>query len=102
MNEVFRAFADPTRREILRSLRTGDKTAGELADLFPLSRTTLSRHFTVLRAADLVTSEKRGTSVIYRLNTTMFQEISTGLFGLFGAAPTWMPLQVSTISEERI
>ena len=63
MNEVFKALADPTRREILRTLRTGEKTAGELADLFPLTKSALSRHFTVLRTADLVTSEKRGTSV---------------------------------------
>ena len=100
MNEVFKALADPTRREILRALRSGEKTAGELADLFPLTKSTLSRHFAVLRAADLVTSEKRGTSVIYRLNTTVFQEVSVGLFDLFGAVPTWMPLQVTTNPEE--
>ena len=88
MNEVFRALADPTRREILRALRRGEMTAGELADLFPLTKSTLSRHFSVLRAAELVTSEKRGTSVLYRLNTTVFQEVSAGLFELFAVAPT--------------
>lgn len=87
MNEVFKALADPTRREILRTLRGGEQTAGELAELFPLTKSTLSRHFAVLRAAALVTSEKRGTSVVYRLNTTVFQEVSVGLFELFGAAP---------------
>lgn len=102
MNEVFKALADPTRREILRALRSGEKTAGELADLFPLTKSTLSRHFAVLRAADLVTSEKRGTSVIYRLNTTVFQEVSAGLFELFGTAPAWMTLQVSTNPEENL
>ncbi|MBB6015339.1 autorepressor SdpR family transcription factor [Deinococcus radiopugnans] len=87
MNEVFRALADPTRREILRVLRGGEMTAGELADLFPLTKSTLSRHFAVLREADLVASEKRGTSVVYRLNTTVFQEVSAGLFELFAAPP---------------
>ena len=101
MNEVFKALADPTRREILRTLRSGEKTAGELADLFPLSKSTLSRHFAVLRAADLVTSEKRGTSVVYRLDTTVFQEVSAGLFELFGAVPGWMTLQGSTQDKEK-
>jgi len=41
-NEVFRALADPTRRAILRELRGGERTAGELADLFPLTKRTLS------------------------------------------------------------
>lgn len=86
MNEVFKALADPTRREILRELRGGERTAGELADLFPLTKSTLSGHFAVLKTADLVQTEKRGTSVIYRLNTTVFQDVLTSLLGLFGEA----------------
>lgn len=85
MNEVFKALADPTRREILRALREGEKSAGELADLFPLTKSTLSGHFAVLKAADLVTTEKHGTSVIYRLNTTVFQDVVTHLLDLFGS-----------------
>ena len=88
MNEVFKALADPTRREILRELRGGERTAGELADLFALTKSTLSGHFAVLKAADLVQTEKRGTSVIYRLNTTVFQDVLTNLLGLFGEPET--------------
>lgn len=84
MNEVFKALADPTRREILRELRGGERTAGELAELFTLTKSTLSGHFAVLKAADLVQTEKRGTSVIYRLNTTVFQDVLTNLMGMFG------------------
>jgi ArsR family transcriptional regulator len=84
VNEVFKALADPTRREILRELRAGERTAGELAELFPLTKSTLSGHFAVLKAADLVQTEKRGTTVIYRLNTTVFQDVLTGLLDLFG------------------
>jgi ArsR family transcriptional regulator, arsenate/arsenite/antimonite-responsive transcriptional repressor len=84
VNEVFKALADPTRREILRELRGGERTAGELAELFTLTKSTLSGHFAVLKAADLVQTEKRGTSVIYRLNTTVFQDVLTSLMGLFG------------------
>ncbi len=88
MNEVFKALADPTRREILRELRGGERTAGELAELFPLTKSTLSGHFAVLKAADLVQTEKRGTTVLYRLNTTVFQDVLTGLLGLFGEPDT--------------
>ena len=86
INGVFRALADPTRRAILRELRSGERTAGELADLFPLTKSTLSGHFAVLKAADLVWAEKRGTQVIYRLNTTVFQDVAAQLLDLFGPA----------------
>jgi ArsR family transcriptional regulator, arsenate/arsenite/antimonite-responsive transcriptional repressor len=85
MNEVFKALADPTRREILRVLRERERSAGELAELFPLAKSTLSGHFNVLKAADLVMQEKRGTTVIYRLNTSVFEEVVAHLFDFFGS-----------------
>jgi len=88
VNDVFKALADPTRREILRALRDSEKSAGELAELFPLTKSTLSGHFAVLKAADLVSTEKRGTTVIYRLNTSVFQDVLTNLLDLFGASPS--------------
>ena len=84
MNDAFKALADPTRRHILRELRKGERSAGELAALFPLSKSTLSGHFAVLKAADLVETERRGTTILYRLNTTVFQEVLEGLMDLFG------------------
>jgi ArsR family transcriptional regulator len=74
MNEVFRALSDPTRREILRLLRRRDMSAGELAERFPLAKSTLSGHFSVLRHADLIVSEKRGTTVRYSLNVSALEE----------------------------
>jgi DNA-binding transcriptional ArsR family regulator len=89
LNEIFKALADPTRREILRELRRGERSAGELAELFPLAKSTLSGHFSVLKAADLVTTEKRGTTVLYRLNATVFDEVLGEVMGFFrvGAKP---------------
>ncbi|MDZ4848612.1 MAG: autorepressor SdpR family transcription factor [Pirellulaceae bacterium] len=84
MNKVFKAISDPTRREILQLLRKRDYTAGELAERFPLSKSTLSGHFSVLKAAELIVPEKRGTTITYRLNTTVFQDMATQLFDLFG------------------
>lgn len=83
MNEVFRALSDPTRRAILHELRRAPRSAGELAERFPLAKSTLSGHFNVLKAADLVMTEKHGTTVIYRLNASVFDEVLSYLIGLF-------------------
>lgn len=90
MNEVFKALADPTRREILRELRHGQRSAGDLSELFPLAKSTLSGHFAVLKAADLVKTEKQGTTVLYRLNATVFDEVMASVMAFFnlGAIPT--------------
>ena len=83
MNEVFRALGDPTRREILRLLRSGDMTAGELAERFPLAKSTLSGHFNVLRQARLIVAEKRGTTIRYSLNLSVFEEAMAAVLDLF-------------------
>jgi DNA-binding transcriptional ArsR family regulator len=74
MNEIFRALADPTRREILRLLRARDLTAGEIADRFPLAKSTLSGHFAVLKQAGLIVAEKRGTTIVYSLNASALED----------------------------
>jgi len=84
VNAVFRALADPTRREILALLRQGPRTAGDIADRFPQSRSTLSGHFNVLKAADLVLTERRGQSIIYRLNLSVFEEAMAAVLDVFG------------------
>jgi DNA-binding transcriptional ArsR family regulator len=74
MNEVFRALADPTRREVLRLLRARDLTAGEIAERFPLAKSTLSGHFAVLKQAGLLVAEKRGTTIVYSLNASALED----------------------------
>lgn len=71
---VFKALADPTRREILHLLRSGPRSSGELAEQFPSAWATISRHLAVLRDAELVTTERNGSSILYELNTTVFQD----------------------------
>ena len=78
-NAVFRALSDPSRREILRHLRTGPLTSGEIAERFPTAWATISRHLGVLRDAELVIAERDGNSIRYELNTTVFQEFVEGL-----------------------
>lgn len=75
MNAIFRALADPTRREILELLRSGPLTSGQIADHFPTSWPTISRHLSVLRDADLILAERNGQHVHYELNTTVFQDV---------------------------
>jgi len=71
---VFKALADPTRREILRLLRSGPRSSGELAEHFSSAWPTISRHLAVLREAELVTTERNGSTVLYELDTTVFQD----------------------------
>jgi ArsR family transcriptional regulator, arsenate/arsenite/antimonite-responsive transcriptional repressor len=74
INDIFQSLSDPTRREILRLLRQRDMSAGELADRFPLAKSTLSGHFRSLRQAGLIVPEKRGTTIRYSLNVSAVEE----------------------------
>ena len=76
---VFRALADPSRREMLRLLRNGSLTSGEIAAKFSTAWATTSRHLGVLREAELVIAERDGNSIRYELNTTVLQEVVRGL-----------------------
>jgi DNA-binding transcriptional ArsR family regulator len=75
MSDAFRALADPSRREILRLLHDGPLTSGEIAERFPTSWATISRHLAQLRDAGLVLSERSGQQVIYELNTSVFEDL---------------------------
>ncbi|MGB6539268.1 MAG: metalloregulator ArsR/SmtB family transcription factor [Xanthobacteraceae bacterium] len=72
---IFRAIADPTRREILGMLRRGRYTVGEIAGNFRTSRPAISKHLRVLRSAGLVTTKKEGTARICQLNATPLQAV---------------------------
>jgi DNA-binding transcriptional ArsR family regulator len=74
MNSVFKALSDPTRRRVLQLLRERPMTAGELADHFDLAKPTMSAHFAVLREADLIYAEKSGTTITYRIRTSVLEE----------------------------
>jgi len=75
MSDAFKALADPTRRDILRLLKDGPKTSGEIAEHFPTAWATISRHLGQLRDAGLIVSERQGQQIIYELNTTVFDDL---------------------------
>jgi DNA-binding transcriptional ArsR family regulator len=81
-NSVFRALADPTRRRILRLLRNGPRSSGDIATHFQTAWPTISRHLSVLREADLILAERNGNSIRYELNTTVFHDVVDGLLDL--------------------
>jgi len=80
---VFKAIADPTRREILRLLKAGPRNAGDLAGEFDVTNGAMSHHFNVLKAAGLIRSERDGQQIIYSLNITVFEDAAMMLTELF-------------------
>ena len=72
---VFSAIADPTRRAILDALRGQERSAGEIAALFPVSRPAISRHLRVLRGAGLVRERRMARSRMYLLDPAPLREV---------------------------
>ena len=82
--ETFKALSDPTRREILRLLRDGAKTAGEIGSQFDMTGATISHHLSVLREAGLISDDRRGKYIYYELNLSVLDEITGWIAGLKG------------------
>ena len=81
---VFKALADPTRRRVLELLKEKPMGAGDLADHFDVAKPTMSAHFAVLVAADLIEAEKVGRSITYRLKMSVLEEALLGFAQTFG------------------
>lgn len=87
MSNVFKALSDPTRREVLKLLRSAPMTAGELASNFDVSKPTMSVHFRVLKEAGLVHAERQGTSITYSLRMSVLEEALMGFAQAFDMNP---------------
>ena len=64
---VFRALADPTRRQILEELKRGELAAGEIGGRFAISAPSISRHLVILKFVELVTERRDGNRILFRL-----------------------------------
>jgi len=84
MYDLFKALSDKTRRDILELLKTRDMSAGEIASAFPISAASISHHLNILKQADLVASVRDGQSIIYSLNTSVFQDLVSWVYTLQG------------------
>lgn len=83
-NILFKALAHPVRREIMALLRQNPKSAGELQEAFDFSWPTISRHIAVLKDADLISAERNGTSILYRANSSVLEDIAAAVLALVG------------------
>ncbi|MBO1267633.1 ArsR/SmtB family transcription factor [Arthrobacter cavernae] len=78
-DDVFAVIAEATRRDILVSLRSGDKAVGELVEELAASQPTISKHLKVLREADLVSMRAQGQKRYYALNAKPLAGIASWL-----------------------
>ena len=66
VDELFRALADPTRRDILRRCVTGEPSVSQLAQAYPMSFAAVQKHVAVMERAGLVTKQRRGREQLVR------------------------------------
>jgi len=67
IDQVFKALADPTRRQVIERLVSGPASTSELAKPFAMALPSFTQHLAVLKGAGLVTSDKHGRTRTYRL-----------------------------------
>ncbi len=77
--DVFAALAHPARRQLLMALRAGARTASDLARGLPIGRPAVSEHLQILRAAKLVSAERRGRERVYHLDPRPLADVGTWL-----------------------
>src|SRR5262245_21156286 len=85
IQEIFKALADPSRRQILALLKEGSLTAGEIAEHFPMTKGSLSHHFNALKAAELIRCERRGQQLVYSINTSVAEDVAALLVDLLSS-----------------
>ena len=91
LGKVFEALASAPRRQILAYLTEAELSTSELAERFSMTAPAISRHLSVLEQADLVTSERKGQFVLYKLNTDNLVNSLTGY--AFELCPVGRPLK---------
>ncbi len=84
LQTTLRALSDPTRREILNLLKGGRMAAGEIAEKFPVTGASVSRHLAVLREAGLIRDSREGKFIYYELNASVLEEIMLWIKDLRG------------------
>lgn len=84
MDEVFKALADPVRRELLDRLRARNgQSLGDLGDGLGIARQSVTKHLAVLEGAGLVVSEKHGRQRLHFLNAAPIDDIADRWIGRF-------------------
>ena len=84
INETLKAISNPVCRDILQLLKSGRKSAGEIAEKIDLTGATVSYHLSRLKAADLVSEQKYKNYIYYELNASVFEEVLSWIYALGG------------------
>ena len=80
---MLKQLANANRLMVLCNLISCEKSVGELADIVDLSQSALSQHLAKLRESGLVSSEKRGQMVYYRISSMEAQAILSTLYLIY-------------------
>ena len=84
LQQTLRALSDPVRRSILKLLKSGRLSAGEIVEQFDITGAAISRHLSVLRDADLIRDTREGKYIYYELNTSVLEEVMLFMTDLKG------------------
>ena len=84
IQNTLKALSDPIRRDILKHLKSGRMTAGDIVNCFDVTGASISRHLSVLKEADLIRDTREGKYIFYELNTSVLEEVMLWLTSLKG------------------
>ena len=84
IQSTLKALSDPIRRQILDMLKPGRRSAGEIAEKFPISGAAVSKHLSVLKEADLIRDTRECKFIYYELNASVLEEVMLWLAALKG------------------
>lgn len=84
LQNTLKALSDPIRRDILKLLKSGRLSAGEIGEHFPVTGASISRHLSVLKEADLIRDCREGKFIYYDLNASVLEEIMLWITDLKG------------------
>jgi DNA-binding transcriptional ArsR family regulator len=101
VNRVFKALSDPTRRRVLQLLHERPMSAGELSEHFPVSKPTMSAHFSVLQEAGLIEAERSGRTIVYRLRMSVLEDALLGFAQTFGWDMAAKPMRTRRSARAR-
>ena len=85
MNTLFKALSHPVRRLVIEMLRKGPMASGDIAAAFDMTWPTVTGHLNALKEAGLVSPERDGTTIRYRLDISAVEEALAFLLSITGA-----------------
>jgi ArsR family transcriptional regulator len=100
LTKIFKALSDANRIRILKMLEIRPLCVCEITEVLQLANSTVSKHLSILRDADLILDEKDGKWVNYQLNTSTKDEYASELLPLLH---NWLPDHASVLQDsERV